>query len=194
MYFPKYCCTPLHLHLFQPLLQPPSLLPDDCAEQVVSIPEIKMLATFLRNTTYPQFKIPQIPLERSCLLPPWVIDGKPWVDRRRVIYGKALLVRVARIDHVWIPRVSISPSQACQVNWMINHLASFGGFRQEWLQQKRHPQLKINSQSKLGTLRNHVGHHNVVSTLCEGSETLAEWKSESMTYKLTYGLTGVGTC
>ena len=32
----------------------------------------------------------------------------------------------------------------------------------------------------------HIGHHfdhyNVVSTLCEGSETLTEWKSESMTY------------
>ena len=26
----------------------------------------------------------------------------------------------------------------------------------------------------------HVGHHNVVSTLCEGSETLTEWKSESV--------------
>ena len=28
----------------------------------------------------------------------------------------------------------------------------------------------------------HVGHHNVVSTLCEGSETLTEWKSEIITY------------
>ena len=27
----------------------------------------------------------------------------------------------------------------------------------------------------------HVGHHNVISTLCEGSETLTEWKSERMT-------------
>ena len=27
----------------------------------------------------------------------------------------------------------------------------------------------------------HVGHHNVVLTLCEGSETLTEWKSESIT-------------
>ena len=25
----------------------------------------------------------------------------------------------------------------------------------------------------------HVGHHNVVSMLCEGSETLTEWKSEN---------------
>ena len=28
----------------------------------------------------------------------------------------------------------------------------------------------------------HVGHRNVVSTLCEVSETLTEWKSESITY------------
>ena len=27
----------------------------------------------------------------------------------------------------------------------------------------------------------HVSHHNVVSTLCEGSETVLEWKSESIT-------------
>ena len=33
----------------------------------------------------------------------------------------------------------------------------------------------------------HVGHHNVVSTLFEGSETLTEWKSESV----KDGLTGV---
>ena len=26
-----------------------------------------------------------------------------------------------------------------------------------------------------------VGHHNVISTLCEVSETLTEWKSESIT-------------
>ena len=35
----------------------------------------------------------------------------------------------------------------------------------------------------------HVGHHNVISTLFEGSETLTEWKSESITYGPTYGLT-----
>ena len=34
----------------------------------------------------------------------------------------------------------------------------------------------------------HVGHRNVVSTLCEVSETLTEWKSEI----ITYGRTGVG--
>ena len=34
----------------------------------------------------------------------------------------------------------------------------------------------------------HVGHRNVVSTLCEVSETLTEWKSESV----TDGLTEVG--
>ena len=27
----------------------------------------------------------------------------------------------------------------------------------------------------------HVGHHNVVSMLCEVSETLTEWKSETIT-------------
>ena len=32
----------------------------------------------------------------------------------------------------------------------------------------------------------HVGHQNVVSTLCEGSETLTIWKSESITYGPTY--------
>ena len=37
----------------------------------------------------------------------------------------------------------------------------------------------------------HVGHHNVVSMLCEGSKTLTEWKFETITY-LTYGLTWVG--
>ena len=38
----------------------------------------------------------------------------------------------------------------------------------------------------------HVGHHNVVLTLCEGSETLTEWKYESMTNsRTTEGLTGV---
>ena len=31
-----------------------------------------------------------------------------------------------------------------------------------------------------------VGHHNVISTLCEGSETLLEWKSESITDQPTY--------
>ena len=38
----------------------------------------------------------------------------------------------------------------------------------------------------------HVGHHNVVSMLCECSETLTEWKSESVTNGLTDGHTGVG--
>ena len=38
----------------------------------------------------------------------------------------------------------------------------------------------------------HVGHHNVVSTLCEVSETLTEWKSKSMNYGRTDGRTGVG--
>ena len=28
----------------------------------------------------------------------------------------------------------------------------------------------------------HVGHRNVVATLCEVAETLTEWKSESITY------------
>ena len=28
----------------------------------------------------------------------------------------------------------------------------------------------------------HVGHRNVVSTLCEVSETLTEWKSKTITY------------
>ena len=38
----------------------------------------------------------------------------------------------------------------------------------------------------------HVGHHNVILTLCEGSETLIEWKSESITDQLTDdGLVGV---
>ena len=37
-----------------------------------------------------------------------------------------------------------------------------------------------------------VGHHNVILTLCEGSETLIEWKSESITDQLTEdGLVGV---
>ena len=31
----------------------------------------------------------------------------------------------------------------------------------------------------------HVGHHNVISTLCEDSERLLEWKSESITNGLT---------
>ena len=31
----------------------------------------------------------------------------------------------------------------------------------------------------------HVGHRNVVATLCEVSETLTEWKSESITYGRT---------
>ena len=34
----------------------------------------------------------------------------------------------------------------------------------------------------------HVGHHNVVSTLCESSDALTEWKSKSM----ADGLTGIG--
>ena len=36
----------------------------------------------------------------------------------------------------------------------------------------------------------HIGHCNVVSTLCEVSETLTEWKSEKVWW--TYGRTGVG--
>ena len=39
----------------------------------------------------------------------------------------------------------------------------------------------------------HVGHHNVVSTLCEVSETLTEWKSESVMDGRTDIWTGVGT-
>ena len=40
---------------------------------------------------------------------------------------------------------------------------------------------------------NHVGHHNVILTLCEDSERLLEWKSESITNALTDdGRTGVG--
>ena len=39
----------------------------------------------------------------------------------------------------------------------------------------------------------HVGHRNVVSTLCEGSEALSEWKSESVTNLPTNGRTEVGT-
>ena len=31
-----------------------------------------------------------------------------------------------------------------------------------------------------------VGHHNIVSTLCGGSETLTEWKSKSITEGPTY--------
>ena len=38
----------------------------------------------------------------------------------------------------------------------------------------------------------HVGHHNVTSTLCEGSETLTEWKSKSVLYLRADGLTDVG--
>ena len=38
----------------------------------------------------------------------------------------------------------------------------------------------------------HVGHHVVFSTLCEVSEMLTEWKSESSTYRPTDGRTGVG--
>ena len=37
----------------------------------------------------------------------------------------------------------------------------------------------------------HVGHYNVISTLCEGSETLTEWKSKSVTYLPRDGLTRV---
>ena len=33
----------------------------------------------------------------------------------------------------------------------------------------------------------HVGHRNVVLTLCEGSETLTEWKSKSVMDERTYG-------
>ena len=32
-----------------------------------------------------------------------------------------------------------------------------------------------------------IGHHNVVSTICEGSEMLTEWKSESITDGCPYG-------
>ena len=38
----------------------------------------------------------------------------------------------------------------------------------------------------------HVGHHVVVSTLCEVSEMLTKWKSESITYRPTDRRTGVG--
>ena len=37
-----------------------------------------------------------------------------------------------------------------------------------------------------------VGHHDVILTLCEGSEMLTEWKSESVTYGRTFIGTGVG--
>ena len=35
----------------------------------------------------------------------------------------------------------------------------------------------------------HVGHHDIISMLCEGSETLLEWKSESTTDGPTNGHT-----
>ena len=38
----------------------------------------------------------------------------------------------------------------------------------------------------------HVGHRNVSSALCEVSETLTEWKSESISYLRTEGLARVG--
>ena len=38
----------------------------------------------------------------------------------------------------------------------------------------------------------HVGHSNVHLTLCESSETLTKWKSESVTDQRTDRLTGVG--
>ena len=41
-------------------------------------------------------------------------------------------------------------------------------------------------------LSHHVGHHRVISRLCEGSETVTEWKSKIITAGPTYGLTGIG--
>ena len=38
-----------------------------------------------------------------------------------------------------------------------------------------------------GQLVDPRGHHNVILTLCEGSETLTEWKSEGITDRLTDG-------
>ena len=40
----------------------------------------------------------------------------------------------------------------------------------------------------------HVGHHHVVSMLCEGSETLTEWKSKSFKNPGSYGRTDRGRC
>ena len=46
--------------------------------------------------------------------------------------------------------------------------------------------------AQLTNLCDQLSHHNVVSALCEGSETLTECKSESVMDKPTNGLTGVG--
>ena len=43
-------------------------------------------------------------------------------------------------------------------------------------------------------VRHHGVHRNVVSTLCEVSEMLTEWKSESITYGHTDGQIDRGRC
>ena len=52
--------------------------------------------------------------------------------------------------------------------------------------------LSTSMMATMAIVHLHVGHHNIVSSLCEGLETLTEWKSESITGLPTYGRTGVG--
>ena len=109
----------LLLHLLQVLLQASRLLPDDRAEQVVSIPEINihMFLTIGKKTRPEEvlqaskFKIPQVPLQRSGLLAPWVKYGQALVCSPWVIDGQARAH--VGIDHVGIPFVSSLPPRAC---------------------------------------------------------------------------------
>ena len=52
--------------------------------------------------------------------------------------------------------------------------------------------LSSSTMATMAIVHLHVGHHNIVSSLGEGLETLTEWKSESITDLPTYGRTGVG--
>ena len=81
--------------------------------------------------------------------------------------------RCASQDKVWLEKV-----------WAPK---SFGGKELKKLLVGHHVHLHVGDH-----VSHHVGHHNVISTLCEGSETLAAWQPESVTDQSTYGLTGVG--
>ena len=82
---------------------------------MVSIPEISKLTSIEKvkddHILSPAVKIPQVPLQRSCLLAPRVKYGKALVRSPGVIDGQARAH--VRIDHVGIPLVTSLPPRAC---------------------------------------------------------------------------------
>ena len=136
-----------------------------------------------------KFKIPQIPLQRSCLLAPRVKYGQALVRSPGVIDGQARAH--VRIDHVGIPFVTSLPPRDCQVKWsLLDHLASFWDFWKECLQKKYHPNYKCSNilnianrepPRKLYFIASHFKKSNLLNTMVgDGTKAFVpHWEPKS---------------